>query len=203
MDRLDISVTHTANPTGCGTVNASAPPPVPAVPRARPSRRSCAGFWRRFVAFLVDAAILALPIWLGRALIGWIHYRALANIILDAGGVTASRLDAATSLARLVFSLCLPLVYFVLFEASSRAGTPGKRFLGFQVKTTAGGKAGLGRILLRNLFKLLSALPLMAGFVLALVTPRRRTLHDLLSGSLMVKTRSITVPGNSAIPPPV
>lgn len=185
-------------------MNALAPPSIPAAPQsAPPSRRSCAGFWRRFVAFLVDAAILALPIWLGRALIGWIHYRALANIILDAGGVTASRVDAVTSIARLVFSLCLPLVYFVLFEASSRAGTPGKRLLRFQVRTTAGGKAGLGRVLLRNLFKPLSAAPVMAGFILAMFTPRHRTLHDLLSGSLMVKTRSITPPGPSAAPPAV
>lgn len=186
---MEISVTNASDSAGRRTVSTPAPPPIPAAPRqAQPSRRSCAGFWRRFVALSVDAAILALPIWLGRVIIAWIHYRVLANVILDSGGLTASRLDAATSLARLLLSLCLPLAYFLFFEASSWAATPGKRLLGFQLRTTAGGRAGLGRVLFRNLLKALSAAPLMAGFFLAMFTPRRRTLHDLLTGSLMVKS---------------
>ena len=196
MDRLEISTTHSSGPPGSRTVNAPFPPPVPAIaPVPKPSRRTCAGFWRRFLALSVDLGVLALPFWLGQEIIGRLHELALAAVILDAGGITASHMEVLASLARMAFSLGFPLAYFVLFETSSRAATPGKRLLGFQVRTTDGGKAGFGRLLLRNSFKVLSAAPFMAGFALAMFSPRRRTLHDLLTGSVMVKTQAFPPSG--------
>ncbi len=114
----------------------------------------------------------------------------LAATILDAGGTTAGRLAAMATLARVAADLLLPVLYFAAFEASARAATPGKRLLGFHVRTTNGRRAGFGRLLLRNLLKWLSAAPWMAGFLLAILTPRRQALHDLLSGSVMIKGRA-------------
>jgi len=175
-------------------VNATAapPPPLPLpvdMLAARPSRRMYAGFWRRFIALLVDGFLLSLSLGLGHLMIWWIYRSALGGTILDAHGVTLSHYDALSALGRLVLDLGLPLLYFVFFESTAKAATPGKRLLGFQVRTTAGLKGGFVRILARNLLKGLSAAPFMTGFLLAVITPKRQALHDLLTGCVLLKTR--------------
>lgn len=200
MDRLAFSPGNPAGPPGGQTMSSPVPPPLPAnAPVQRLSRRACAGFWRRLMALLADGILLALTLWLGHLLIRWIHHSALAGAILDARGITASRMGAMAALARIAFDVAFPVAYFAIFEASSRAATPGKRLLGFRVRARSGQKAGFGRVVLRNLLKWLSAAPLMAGFLLAMVTPRRQALHDLLTGSVMIKDRALTASG----PPPV
>lgn len=148
-----------------------------------------AGFWRRFIALLVDGFLLSMSLGLGHLMIWWIYTRALGGTILDANGVTLSHFDTLAALGRLVLDLGLPLLYFVLFESTAKAATPGKRLLGFQVRTAAGLKAGFVRILARNLFKCFSAAPFMMGFLLAVVTPKRQALHDLLTGCVLLKIR--------------
>jgi uncharacterized RDD family membrane protein YckC len=148
-----------------------------------------AGFWRRFIALLVDGFLLSLLLGLGHLMIWWIYRRALGGTILDAHGVTLSHYDTLAALGRLVLDLGLPLFYFVFFESTARAATPGKRLLGFQVRTAAGKKTGFFRILARNLLKGLSVGTCMMGFLLAVVTPKRQALHDLLTGCVMLKIR--------------
>ncbi|HXS99421.1 MAG TPA: RDD family protein [Elusimicrobiota bacterium] len=66
-------------------------------------------------------------------------------------------------------------------------GTPGKKLLGLAVVTADGSFPGLGRSLARALGWVLSTPLANFGFVLALFTPRTRTLHDLLSGTFVVE----------------
>src|SRR3569832_582097 len=66
-------------------------------------------------------------------------------------------------------------------------GTPGKKLLGLAVVTADGSFPGFGRSLVRALGWLLSSPLANFGFVLALFTPRTRTLHDLLSGTFVVE----------------
>jgi len=153
------------------------------------------------MALLVDGLLLALPLWLGHLLIRWIHHHMLAGTILDARGVTASHMDAMAVLAGMIFDVALPLAYFVFFEASRKAATPGKRLMGFHVAARKPRRAGVFRLVLRNLFKWLSALPFMAGFLLAAITPRRQALHDVLTGCVMLKGRAAG-PSPPSTPPP-
>ena len=192
MDRLEIGA-HRESTGGGLTMNAAVAPPMlpPDMPATRHPRRMYAGFWRRFIALLVDGFLLSLLLGLGHLIIWWIHRSALGGTILDANGVTISHYDTLAALGRLVLDLGLPLLYFVFFESMAKAATPGKRLLGFQVRTTAGKKAGFIRILARNLLKGLSVACFMMGFLLAVVTPRRRALHDLMTGCVLLKIRRL------------
>jgi uncharacterized RDD family membrane protein YckC len=64
--------------------------------------------------------------------------------------------------------------------------TIGKALLGLKVETVGGGPVPLWRAFVRMVGYLVSLLLLGLGFAIALVTPRRRALHDLLAGTRVV-----------------
>jgi uncharacterized RDD family membrane protein YckC len=64
--------------------------------------------------------------------------------------------------------------------------TPAMAVLGMRVVTTVGGVPGFTRIVARSLIQLPSVLLLGVGYAVTLFDKRRRTLHDLLSGTSVV-----------------
>ena len=73
------------------------------------------------------------------------------------------------------------------FAGNLAGGTPGKRLLGLAIVTADGSPPGFIRALMRALGWVLSTPLANFGFILALFTPRTRTLHDLLSGTFVVE----------------
>jgi len=64
-------------------------------------------------------------------------------------------------------------------------GTPGSRITKLSVRTNSGGRLPLSRSLIRSAGYLL----LVIGWIPALFTKRRQTLHDLIAGSLVLSER--------------
>jgi uncharacterized RDD family membrane protein YckC len=83
--------------------------------------------------------------------------------------------------------LAVAIVYFGLMEATRRGASPGKLVTGLRVCRPDGSRAGVVRAVARTLFKPLSAAPLMAGFAIAGLTARKQALHDLLTGTIVVR----------------
>ena len=89
--------------------------------------------------------------------------------------------------------------YFVVFW-SATGQTPGNRLLQIRVCRAADGEApSAGAALLRFGGLILAALPLFAGFVPILLDDRRRGLHDMIAGTIVVPAppglpRSVLVP---------
>ena len=107
----------------------------------------------------------------------------------------------ALALAREVLALSLPIAlvvmavaaaWFIGSEASRWQASPGKRLLGLRVTHARGQRCGAGRIALRFVAGAPSWLLLHLGHAMAGVTPSKRTLHDVLSG-----TRVELAPGAS------
>jgi uncharacterized RDD family membrane protein YckC len=86
-----------------------------------------------------------------------------------------------------VYTLFALIVYLVLSEAY--AGTTlGKALFGLRVAVVGGGPVGISRALIRNVF-----LPfdlLIVGFVLAVLTPRRRRIGDFVAGTEVINTNA-------------
>ncbi len=83
----------------------------------------------------------------------------------------------------------VPFLYHTLFLASSLSATPGQRALGLIVRRNADLCRPLS--LQAACATLLFYLTLAVGFLLlaiAFLTVRRRTLHDLLSGLVVVRS---------------
>lgn len=78
-------------------------------------------------------------------------------------------------------------LYFAAFESSGWQATLGKRMLGLRVASADGTPITFPRAFLRQVAKVLSALPLQAGFLLAIFTPRRQALHDLIARTVVLR----------------
>lgn len=123
-----------------------------------------AGFVRRAGAAFLDAFLVSLP------------------------GAVAHSLGYSIADVWLSFAaeMGLWLIYFGAFTASAWQATPGKRWFGIKVTDLSGRRIGIGRSLARVLASVLSWVALFAGYLLALLTPRRQALHDLMAGTVVV-----------------
>lgn len=91
-------------------------------------------------------------------------------------------------LAAALLGFVLAFGYFAAFEASALQGSPGKRALGLRVTDLAGRRLGPGRVLARQLFKCLDLASSGLTYLIAGFTERRQGLHDILAGTLVVRT---------------
>jgi uncharacterized RDD family membrane protein YckC len=87
----------------------------------------------------------------------------------------------------IVFLMALP--YYVLTESSALQGTLGKRLLGLRVTDLNGRRIRRGRAFGRYFARMLSATPWQFGFVMAGFTARKQALHDILAGTLVVRSQ--------------
>jgi uncharacterized RDD family membrane protein YckC len=153
------------------------------------------GLVTRAIAFAIDAAIINLlaivvGVGLGLALSILSIEDSLEAVLLACGGVAF----VAWSVA-----------YFVVFW-STTGQTPGDRLMQIRVCREDGELLKPRKALLRFGAMLLAALPLFAGFLPVLVDDRRRGVHDMLAGTVVVgvsaEPRSTRAPRGSSSPVP-
>lgn len=116
---------------------------------------------------------------------------------LEAALVAAVRDAAArTAAVFLALSLVSNLAYFTLQERSRAGATLGKRVARVVVvDQRTFGRVSTRQALVRTLAKYLSALPLFVGYLAMVWDPQRRTWHDRLAGTAVI--RRPTRPGAS------
>ena len=147
---------------------------VPECPAVLPEFKY-AGFWVRLLASLIDLSVtfliffalaVIIPILIGPLL--WV----------PSGGV--------------IFALGLGLwlvitwLYWALMESSRKQGTFGKEMLGILVTDAGGKRMSFRKATVRHFGKVVSALPVMAGFVMVGFTAKKQGFHDLITGSHVV-----------------
>jgi len=122
-----------------------------------------AGFWRRAAAYLVDSIVLLIP-----------------NVIL---AMALQSREPASTLAQ----FAMWWLYKSLMESGPRQATLGKMALGIKVADANGGRISFGRATGRFFAFLLSTLLLCIGLLMAAFTRKKRGLHDLIAGTLVVR----------------
>jgi len=137
-----------------------------------------AGFWLRFVAIIIDGFVF-LPL-TGLSLV----LRAAQH---NAEETSVEITLALVTIALALFSIVVRWLYFALMESSAWQATLGKKALGLRVTGMDGQRIGFGRATGRYFGKILSALTLMVGFMMAGFTPRKQALHDMIAGTLVVR----------------
>ena len=143
------------------------------------------GFWRRWVAFSIDMFILisigfALFI-LGTIAIGfgispydWTE---------DPEAFLLLGMKFLLMLHGVVIFLCM--VYFTYFHGTT-GQTPGKRLMGLRVVQDTGEAIGLGTAFRRGVGYIISALPMLVGFLWAGVDRRKQAWHDKIAGTVVI-----------------
>jgi len=126
-----------------------------------------AGFWLRFVAAIIDGALLSI----------------VNGLLLYSRSFDFSEGGALTSL----LEIAVPWLYYAGMESFTNQATLGKMALGLKVTDMAGQRVTFLRATGRHFGKILSALILLFGFIMAGFTQRKQALHDILAECLVVK----------------
>ena len=86
-------------------------------------------------------------------------------------------------------SILMGLLYFSLMESSERGATVGKMAMGLRVVTDKGERLSFPNAIGRYFAKIISAIILCIGFIMIGFTDRKRGLHDMIAGTLVIKNR--------------
>ncbi len=158
--------------------------PVPPPTAGAAQAPAYAGFWLRFLAYVIDALVLGLVSAFASAFLG-----AVAGGVLGITGTAPDAIAAVGSLIGMLVGLLVYWLYFSIMESSGKQGTLGKMALGLAVTDGAGRPIGFGRASGRYFAKIVSAIPLGIGFLMAGFTGRKQALHDMIAGTLVVRRR--------------
>ncbi len=139
---------------------------------AVPEETGYAGFWWRALAAVLD----------------WILLTVVDGIIAFAVGIEAMLRKGFSSQGPIaIYTAIIGILYFPLMESSRLRGTLGKLACGLMVVDEDGRQIGFGRAFGRNTGKAVSALIFCVGFMMAGWTHRKRALHDMMAGCLVLK----------------
>lgn len=128
-----------------------------------------AGFWIRLVAYLLDGLVLAIPI-----------------LAINLGLLFLSKgsFPYISYLARAIDFL-ITYTYFVWMTFKYQA-TLGKMAVGLVVVSDKSSTLTSGQVLLREISKVLSALILYLGYIMAGFTKRKQSLHDMIASTTVI-----------------
>lgn len=149
-----------------------------------------AGFWIRFLAYLIDTLISCAV---------FIPVGIILGLIIVASGSDPDSADMLmVRLSSNGLSIVAGWLYYSLCESSSWQGTVGKKVLGLRVTDMNGNRIGFGKATGRHFGKILSGLILGVGFIMIAFTEQKQGLHDMLAGTLVVQGGS----GETLLQPP-
>ncbi len=139
-----------------------------------------AGFWIRLLAYVLDSLLLGVII--------MVIYIPAGFII---GPMAMRNPGLAMAITSLVFLLVSVLsILYILYFWAVKGATPGKKIIGLKIIREDGVEPmGWGKAALRLLGYILSGMIMYIGFIMIAFTDRKRGLHDMIAGTLVVKTR--------------
>lgn len=152
-----------------------------------------AGFWLRFVAYLVDGVILGfgtvalvLPLFF---LMGGV---AILESLPRHGGERFEPAEFAGLITLILMLVCIATLvkwlYFAYLESGEKQATWGKQALGVYVTDLSGNRITFGRASGRFFAKIVTGLiPLGIGYIMAGFTERRQALHDMIASCLVLR----------------
>jgi len=128
-----------------------------------------AGFWRRFIASVVDSILLTTAF----------------NILMWFAFPDSLK---ENQIFLFVITIILTWLYYALLESSAKQGTLGKIILGMKVVDYNNQRISFAQATGRHFSKIISTVILMIGFIMIAFTQRKQGLHDMIAGTLIIKT---------------
>lgn len=146
------------------------------------------GFWIRFVSYVIDAFVLSIPSFVISAIV----FSAMgfsATAAFDFTGRQAMAQDTQFQLANNLSNLVQLLVFWPYYALmhSKYGATVGKMALGLRVVDDTGMYPTFARATGRYFALLVSGCTCMIGFIWAGFHAQKRSLHDLIAGTYVVR----------------
>jgi uncharacterized RDD family membrane protein YckC len=159
------------------------PPVNPGVPPGQPKAPlEYAGFWLRVWAGSIDVALETLVATVVTVIVDFVM-----RLTTPKFGLSPITARYATGIAFIFVLTIGSWLYCAFSESSGWRATLGKRIVGLQVLTSAGGQLSFGQATVRHFMKFLSLFTATVGFMMAGWTRRRQALHDMPSDCVVVK----------------
>ncbi len=136
-----------------------------------PASFSYGGFWKRLLAYIIDAIVL------------FVFFLIINAIAFFAG--LEGYLQGDFFIGNL-FDIVVVWLYYALMESSTEQATLGKIALGMVVVDEKGKRITFGRASGRYFGKIISTLALFMGFVIIGFTGKKQGLHDLFARTLVI-----------------
>ena len=150
-------------------------PPVPGAPAPQGPTRPVeyVGFWKRFVAFLIDTFIVLVV---------------TVPLVLAIYGPRYAERDAGVFAGfwDFLIQVVLPAIAVIVFWRY-RGATPGKMAISARIVDARTHEApSTGRLLVRYFAYIVSTLPLFIGFFWIGIDRRKQGFHDKIAGTVVV-----------------
>jgi len=125
-----------------------------------------ASIGKRFLALLIDGILLSI-----------------IGVVFFSTNYSITGPDLSMSLIQVVVAW----LYFAIQDSSSHQATIGKRVMDIHLITSEGQKIDFKTASIRYFSKLLSSFLFLFGYIMAFFSAQRKTLHDRLAKTLVVK----------------
>jgi uncharacterized RDD family membrane protein YckC len=157
-----------------------------------------AGFWLRFVAYLIDGVIFGIPLgilcvvlFLVFGGVAAIHGAIPVNGDPDAmQAALPGLIGAMLGFYFMFFAIAIvgSWLYYAMLESSARQATFGKSIMSLRVTDMNGNRLSFGRASGRFFGKLVTGLvPFGIGYIMAGFTEKKQALHDFIAATLVWK----------------
>ena len=140
-----------------------------------------AGFWRRFVAYLIDGAILTFVTFIIMTI------PVLVAPLLWKDPTEQTFMPEVFALATEIIIFVMWWLYFTLLESSLKKATFGKMALRIIVTDLNGNQISFGKANVRYWGKIVSTIILLIGFIMVGFTKKKQALHDIMAGTLVLR----------------
>ena len=145
-----------------------------------------AGFWIRFLATLVDGILSSVLAWILSILMNENASQSINNSLTQSPDEMALTLENLVSPSDSIANLLYAIIFVIIFTATQFRGSPGKLLCRIQVVNPDMTQIGIGKSIGRYFSYILSAIPLMIGFMLAGWTKDKKALHDMICNTRVV-----------------
>src|SRR5699024_9290399 len=126
-----------------------------------------AGFWIRFLSTLVDGILSSVLAWILSILMNESAIQSINNSLTPSPDEMALTSESLVSPSDTVANLLYGILFIIIFTATQFKGSPGKLLCRIQVVNPDMTQLGIGKSIGRYFSYILSAIPLMIGFMLA------------------------------------
>ena len=150
-----------------------------------------AGFWWRFLAYIIDDLIIGAVSWifilpiLGIYGISFYSLKQAGMDPEDAELLILPIIGAASAIG--LIGIVVQWLYFALMETSKYQGTIGKMALKIKVTNIEGNRVSFAQATGRYFGKILSGMILSIGYIMAGFTEKKQALHDILASCYVIK----------------
>lgn len=161
--------------------------PVAYAPATTARPLGYAGFWLRFVAWIIDQIVLRIV--LTFVTLPLLAASGLRNMIFTHPPQSPEEVIALLGAFSkfIVLGVVIEWLYYALLESSAWQATIGKKTLGPEVTDLAGRRISFARATGRYFGKFISAIIFLIGYIMAGFTEKKQALHDMMAGCLVMR----------------